>query len=179
MRFHLFAALVVAMMVVGLTACGGGGGSNPAPVVAVDVEFVSGTTSMIFVADVPGDGDIAEFEITYQVSAIGGNVYIDGTCTGGGLALLPEDGNVFEIGGDVLVWTELSVDGSTVGESFLIEEGTTVEFRLTVLAEARGDGFVQLVLEGIGWSPSLGEGDQIVVLPEGEFETMSIFMNYL
>ena len=27
--------------------------------------------------------------------------------------MLPEDGNVFEIGEDVLVWTELTSDGDT------------------------------------------------------------------
>ena len=177
MQFIRSLSAFVALLL--LAACGGGGTSAPVAEATIEVEFMSGTTSTLFMADVPGDGDIAQFEITYAVTAIGGDVYIDTTCTGGGLALLPEDGNVFEIGEDVLVWTELSVDGDSVGESFLVEAGTTVEFKLTVIAEARGDSFVQLVLEGIGWSSSPGEGDRMFVLPEGEFETMSIFMNYL
>jgi hypothetical protein len=162
--------------VLGLVACGGGGSSS-APVPPIKVTFLSATTNQSSLADEPGRGDVVEFKITYEVEAIGGERYIDETCTGGGLALLPEDGNVFEIGEDVLVFSELISDGDRISGSFLIEEGTKVVFTLTVVAEARSDGFAQLVLEGIGWSTTFGEGDRMVVL-SGEFRTSTVYLDY-
>jgi hypothetical protein len=195
--------MALLMTLFGATACGGGGQCHSAGPSCgddgycyddpyegpyddyydygyprVEVEFISGTTSVLFPTEVPGDGDVAEFTVTYRFVAHNVDVYVDATCTGGGMALLPEDGNVFEISEDVLVFTDLSVDGDSIGDSFLVERGTAVEFTLTVIAEARGDGFAQLILEGIGWSTSPGEGDRMFVLPEGEFATMPVFMNY-
>lgn len=174
-RFADFLCALVALL--GLTACGGGS-SAPAVEPTIEVEFLSGTTSMLDVAMTPGDGDMVMFEVTYEVTAIGGDVYVDETCTGGGIALLPEDGNVFEIGEDLLVFTELSSTAIRLPGCFLVEEGETEVFTLTVIAEARSDGFGQLLLEGVGWSASPGEGDQMFVLPIGEFETVAIWMDY-
>lgn len=173
--FSVFACVLVMFLLIG---CGGGGGSSD-DLPQIEVMFLSGSTSQMAVAMVPGEGDVVQFEITYLVTAIGGDIYVDNTCTGGGVALLPEDGNVFEIGEDVLVWIQLTADGDALGSSFLVEEGETAEFTLTVIAEARASGFAQLVLEGIGWSPFPGEGTEMLVLPEGEFETMSVFLDYM
>lgn len=161
-----------------LVACGGGGGGSTP--VGINVELISTEAANIFSAETPGDGDLAQLEVTYAVTASGGDVYVDDTCTGGGLDLLPADGNVFEleVGGDVIVFVELISTASRIPGSFVVEEGETEFFTLRVLVEAKSDGFAQLVLEGIGWSMSPGEGDQIIVLPDGEFATTPIFLNY-
>jgi hypothetical protein len=76
----------------------------------------------------------------------------------------------------------MTATGSTthadVANTFLVEEGDTETFTLTVNATATADAFAQVKLEAIGWDDAAGGDDNVFTfgLP-GIFKTDPLFLN--
>jgi len=189
MRFRfLCAAMALFVLIIGVGCGGGGGSSEPAVVTpaapvlpSLEVEFVSSTSTKTFVADKPGTGDVGEFVVTYLVTAIGGDVHVDNSCTEiEGLVFAP-DGNVFTVtnndSNDIFYFLSSTADVDSSG-SFRVREGETEAFMLTVIVIARADHFVQVSLEAIGWASTPGEGEEMLILDPEQFGTDGLFLNY-
>jgi hypothetical protein len=132
----------------------------------VEAELVSATASRIFTADDAGEADQAQFKIKFDVTALGEDMYIDRTVTGGQLDGVGAAGSGFQWAttSDSTTGTSTSAsisaadsDSSDTTTLYKINEGDTRTFTLTVTATASQDGYVGVQLTGINWTTTAGD----------------------
>lgn len=143
--------------------------------------LVSATESKTTTSDTSGVGDQGQFVIKYDVTAFDGDIYVDNTCT--------EDTDDSEAAAEGNSYTltnpssnsstcVLTSTGDNASNSFLVEEGETETFTLTVNVTASADAFVQLDMTAIGWVPTTaGQGTQLYTFNLDEFESDPLFLN--
>ncbi|MEK9160841.1 MAG: peptidoglycan-binding protein [Patescibacteria group bacterium] len=123
------------------------------------------------------DHDLATFEIVFEVTAFDANMYIDNTdpaLTGGGTA---HDLNL--TGSGTIVDSDIVADdtGIEATNSFLVEEGTTEEFTITVVVTPTADGLFQLDLGSVLYAVTDVDGTVDYTFNLDEFETDSVYLN--
>ncbi|MFZ4499975.1 MAG: peptidoglycan-binding domain-containing protein [Minisyncoccia bacterium] len=152
--------------------------------VGFNIELVSATETKTTTSDTSGTGDQGQFVIKYKITAFDGDIFIDNTCT--------EDNNGSEVStttsykitndGSNSTNCVMTATGSTThadyANSFLVEEGDSETFTLTVNVTATGDAFAQVSLEAIGWDHEAGGDDNVYdfALP-GDYKTDPLFLN--
>lgn len=127
--------------------------------VGIITEFVSSSYSKT-TSDTAGVNETVEFTLVYDVTAFDGDIYVDHTCGDEAVAALTTQTTVSadgDVDGDNTTCTSLTSTADEGNEGFLVAEGDTERFTVTILAnggEAGGAGTsVSFVgrLEGIGY----------------------------
>lgn len=152
----------------------------------IEVTFVSSDTT-IMVTDDPGEGDVATFNLVFNIKAIGDDVYIDRSCrenasnvAGQGIefSMLHKNKNTTSC----VLTSTASVDGVGALEKFEIDEEETEQFTLTVSATAQADHFAQMLLNSINWTTQSEEVADLFFNegfgPLSEFKTDTAFLNF-
>jgi hypothetical protein len=152
--------------------------------IGFNLEFVSATETKTVTADTSGTGDQGQFVIKYKITAFDGDIYIDNTCVEDNDGSEVATATSYSITNPTLNSTSCvqTATGSTthsdVANTFLVREGETETFTLTVNATAVSDGFAQVSLEAIGWDDAAGGDDNVYTfdLP-GIYKTDPLFLN--
>ena len=132
----------------------------------IGVTFVSKSATKTFVADETGENDQVTFEFVFDVTAFGADMFIDKDTIATSAPVTSTDGNSFST-------TSLSTTGTTTISSvttaddtdsndtstqYIVDEGTTRRFTITIVSEAGIDGIIQQEITGIKWGDT-GAGD--------------------
>lgn len=151
--------------------------------VGFNVEFVDSDAYISHAGDISNttDSDQGTFTITFDVTAFGGDVYIDGTKpdeTGGAT-----ESDLTVIGTDTYIDSSIvSPTGATLSGTinadarFLVEEDTTERFTITFVTEAGADGLFEVDLASILYALTDVDGDLTYTFNLEDFKTPSISM---
>ncbi len=128
------------------------------------------------------DHDEGTFKVVFDVTAFDGDAYIDATAphVAGTLA------SDYDMTGTATYISSLidsptaTSGGSGLTAGFLVNEGTTDRFTITVVAAAGADGFFKMSIEGIRYviGTAFAEGATSHAFNLDEFETESISLNF-
>lgn len=151
---------------------------------SITARLVQTSTEIVDPADSQGEGDRAEFEIVFDVTAVGGDIYLDGDYSS-----TSDDGLRFklETSGPTYRNTVISLSSATtnpsdkmiVGDrSYKIANGETRRFTLTSAIEASGDITARLQLLSLAWDIDNGDNHSKRYTPVPIFETNPLFLNY-
>jgi hypothetical protein len=154
------------------------------------VESDGWTTTNVTTSDTSGIDEQVTFEITLDITAVDGNIYIDdapciadnanGPAATDGLAWNVTNYADFDNAAATLTSCSVSTTATDTGDGFQILDGETEEFVLAVTITAfDASDFAQVTLEGIGWTGGAdGVGDRLF---EGslddDFKSASVFIN--
>lgn len=153
----------------------------------INVAYVSSTAVISHAGDINNtlDHDEGTFTITFDVTAFGADMYVDGTkpVEGTGSATVPHititgadtyiDSNIRSSTGAVLSG-DIDVDGE-----YLVVEGTTERFTITyVTAAATPGGLVQASLPGVTYGDAAATGNTLYNYNMAEFKTPSLNLNF-
>ncbi len=154
----------------------------------IEVEMVSTNIELEPAGD-PGEGQVGTFSIVFNITAHGDDAYIDHSCRenasnipGQGIeySMLHKNKNTTSCA----LTSTASLDGEAVEglAKFEIDEGSTEEFTLTVVATAQADHTTQVLLNSINWTT---QPDEVADLffnegfgPLSEFKTNTVFLNF-
>ncbi len=151
--------------------------------VGIVVEFVSADAEISHAGDVANttDSDQGTFTITFDVTAFGGNVYIDGTKpdeTGGAT-----ESDLFVSNTDTYVDSNItSPTGATLTGTidadarFKVNEDDTERFTITFVTTAGADGIFYIELDSILYALTDVDGDIQYTFNLDDFKTPSINM---
>ena len=152
------------------TAVGGAHGTFDAGITA---EFVSADET---VTSPETGADRATLEIVFDVTAFDTDVYVDGSAitdeTGGSGAY--QDIVVNNAVGTGVVTTTAD---SKANDTYLVREGETERFTVTINAPAGTDGFVSAALESILYATSAVDGDTVYNFNMGDYKTDSVYLD--
>lgn len=143
--------------------------------VEASANLVTESNYLVSAADpeIAGSGDIYAFEVEFQVTAQGGDVYLGKSGMDWGKA--PGSNGRTETEG-----ASLAANGTTANDTstaFRINEGDTRTFTATVVLRAVEDGWSGVQITSLNWgTDSSGIGRQ---LPLSNFETDLRYMNYI
>lgn len=186
---RMLLAVVAVFVSLFFVGCGGGGGStSSAPVGVMTAEWMSSGVWVSHVADpsVPGDADEGTFQIEFDVTANGGDIWLNATkpdLSGDGHAMGLE--LVFNGKGDavLLATTLVSPSGATmtgvpgVDARFLIRSGETERFQMTAVVRALADGFYVVRIGDIVYGDESGGSDVSYVGDLDLFFTPDLFLS--
>lgn len=151
--------------------------------IGIAVKFVSSDAEISHAGDVANttDSDQGTFTITFDVTAFGGDVYIDGTKpdeTGGAT-----ESDLFVSNTDTYVDSNItSPTGATLSGTqdadarFLVNEDETERFTVTFVTTAGADGLFQVELDSILYALTDVDGDLQYTFNLDDFKTPSINM---
>jgi hypothetical protein len=151
------------------------GGAHAVYDVGIQAEFVSANET-VRTGSLANDPDIADFTIVFDVTAFGGDAYIDGDIVAGAVAAVGTDGLVWATTTDSTTGTStsgftavgtatLSASGDTSDDTttsgsaeFKIDEDETRTFTFKVSVPAGGDNVnVGTRITGIKWDTATGD----------------------
>ena len=131
-----------------------------------------------------GDDDQATFTITFDVTAFGGDIYLDGTSpslTGAGAITdlsLVTTGTVALTSAVLTSPSGATMTGTINADSrFLVEEGQTERFMITVISTVSADGLTHLKLDDIVYALTDVTGTTSYTFNLDDFKTADIYMN--
>ena len=150
----------------------------------INVAFVSSSATISHAGDINNttDSDEATFVITFDVTAFGADMYVDGTepVEGTGSASIH---HVTISGTDTLVDANIrSSTGAVLGGAldadgwYEVVEGTTERFIITYISRAGADGLSQATLGGLSYGTDAATGTILYNYNLAEFKTPSINM---
>ena len=141
--------------------------------VGMNAKFVS-SSAVITNSDTAAIPDRGTFTIVFDVTAFDGDVYVDGT----DIALETGGGATYQdilVDGGVGTGVVTSNADDAAFTTFLVEEGTTERFTLTLDA-AGTDAFAKASLESILYALTAIDGDVLYTFNMADYETDSIFL---
>src|SRR3989338_5166843 len=125
----------------------------------------------VIVGGFAGEDDEVTFNLAFTVTAVDGDVYIDNTCTedaDGTLVIgdAPDGFNYSQTTGtlaSIALTCSFTTDDATLStDRWLVPDGQNRTFKVAVNAIADvGSSFVQVTLEGLGWSEADEAGDRL------------------
>lgn len=142
------------------------------------VELVE-TSATVDYGDVTAtnDHDLATFAMTFEVTAFDADMYIDNTdpaLTGGGTAHdLTLTGSGTVVDADITA-ADNSIEATN---SFLVEEGQSEEFTITVVITPTSDGLFQLALGSVLYATTDVDGTVEYTFNLEDFLTESVYLN--
>lgn len=153
----------------------------------IGVELVSVSSTKTSDADpaTSGSADQAQYIIKYDITAFGGDMYVDNSCVEDNDGSEVSTATSYSVTNDgdnttacVMQASGTDSDATDSANTFLVDEGDTREFTLTVNVTATASDFAAVSLEAIGWDNAAGGDDNVFDfdLP-GEFETDPIYLN--
>ena len=157
--------------------------------VSISTEFVSSEAVIVEPADAPGEKDVATFVVTFLVSAEGGDAFLDKSCK-------ENSANVDGQGVEYFLRTKsqntpiacvFAVTDGILGDgdfSYIVPEGESREFALSVSVQADADHTTQMLLGSLNWGIEGGEAnvDQFYSTgfgPASEYKTDMLFLNVM
>lgn len=151
--------------------------------VSFNVTFVESDSEISHAGDISNatDSDQGTFTITFDVTAFGGNIYIDGTKpdeTGGTTESdLAVTGTDTYVDSNIRSSTGATLTGTEDGDArYLVEEDTTERFTITFVTEAGADGLFQVSLGSILYALTDVDGDITYTFGLEDFKTPSLSM---
>lgn len=143
--------------------------------VSKDVEVAEGDPAATL------DSDLATFTYVFDVTAFDGDAYIDATdpaLTGGGTA----HDLTLNQGTGTVVDADIEADDDTIEatNSFLVEEGETERFTITVIVTPTADGLFQLDVDSVLYAPeAIGDLDGTIdyTFDLDEFRSSAVYLN--
>jgi hypothetical protein len=153
--------------------------------IGFNLELVSTSETKTVTSETSGTGDQAQFVIKYKITAFDGDIYVDNTCvedTDGASEVSTATSYYITNNGSNSTSCIVTATGSTThgdyANSFLVRDGESETFTLTVNATASTDAFAQVQLEAIGWDDAAGGDDNVYTfdLP-GDYKTDPLFLN--
>ena len=153
----------------------------------ISVSLVSATKTKSFGADEAGEDDQGTYEIVFDVTAFGDDMFID---------LSAEDNNAIDAAGQGVVYDITSNTGTTTVASALvessssdsndtstalqIEENDTRQFTLQVVLTASTTGSHEVFVESINWGTASDDTNaNYYTFNLGDFKTGSLLLNAL
>ncbi len=153
------------------------------------VEFVSSSAVKTFTAESAGQDDQGTYEIVFDVTAFGGNMYVDRESADETAGDDAGEGVIFDInstaGVPALSSNLLEAAGTESGDTanvFQVLDDETRRFTLTVVLTADTtptDGSHQVYIESINWDNEAGDTtpDFFYTFNLGDFKTPYLFLN--
>lgn len=150
----------------------------------INVAFVSSSAVITHTGDPAGtnDHDQGTFKIAFDVTAFDGDMYFDGTApTDAGTAEhdLAIAGAETVLGSVITSTSGATLSGTVnVDARFLIEEGTTESFEITVTLAPTADGYFELSMTDFIYAITDVTGDVAYTFNLDEFKTPQLYMNF-
>lgn len=152
---------------------------------SLKVDFVSSSADVI-VSEEPGQSDIAQFQIDFDVTAVDGDIYLDNSCKENGpdvagqgveYTLVAKNKN-----SSVCVFSGLTSEGGDTLTSFIVPEGDTRSFSLTVSVIGSEDHFTKMALVSLNGTTDVTDATPDQFYKNGlgamsEFVTPTVFVN--
>jgi len=147
----------------------------------ISIEPVSKSAQRTFVADDTGESDQGTFEIVFEVTAFGEDIYIDNSTPAedndGSEVTTSASYSVSNPGNNTSVGTLSATGGDYDDEtnSWKVAEGDTAEFTLEVIVTATSSSNAYVTLEALGYAFSDANGTHVFTVPaESGFKTSAI-----
>ena len=140
--------------------------------VGMNAKFVS-SSAVITNSDTAAIPDRGTFKIVFDVTAFDGDIYVDGTAIANDAGGATYQDILVDGGVGTGVITSNADDAANT--TFLVEEGTTERFTLTLDA-AGTDAFAKASLESILYALTAIDGDVLYTFDMSDYEADSIFL---
>jgi len=147
---------------------------------AFNVELVS-TDADVVAGELAGESDRGVFTITWDITSFGADIFIgtssdeddDDAEDGAGYSV-----NAVVTGTSTATFTCSGCDTDATSGAFMVDEGTTERFTLTVNQFASSDTFFEVQLETIGWSAGADDTADANIFTFGleDFDAGPIFL---
>jgi len=150
----------------------------------INVAFVSSSATITHTGDPAGtnDHDQGTFKIAFDVTAFDGDMYFDGTApTEAGTAEhdLAIAGAETVLGSVITSTSGATLSGTVNADArFLIKEGTTESFEITVTLAPTADGYFELSMSDFIYAITDATGDVAYTFNLDEFKTPQLYMNF-
>ena len=150
----------------------------------INVAFVSSSATITHTGDPTGtnDHDQGTFKIAFDVTAFDGDMYFDGTApTEAGTAEhdLAIAGAETVLGSVITSTSGATLSGTVNADArFLIKEGTTESFEITVTLAPTADGYFELSMSDFIYAITDATGDVAYTFNLDEFKTPQLYMNF-
>lgn len=143
------------------------------------VTLVSVDSEVTYVADpnVPTDADQATYTIKFDVEAFGADAYIDEDADEDLAGVVANEYTVSNASNTATEVFTSTADHET--NSYLVEEGTTETFTLTVVLAATADNFADVTLTTVGWAATDVTYTDAYTFNLDEFQTDPVYLNFI
>ena len=152
--------------------------------VGMMVEFVSASATVTHSGDPAGtnDHDQGTFKIKFDVTAFDGDIYLDGTApTEAGTAEHDLDiaGAETVLGSVITSTSGATLSGIVNADArFLIEEGQTETFEISVTLAPTADGYFEVSVADLIYATTDVTGDTAYTFNLDEFKTPQLYLNF-
>ncbi len=161
------------------------GGNIELRVDGMSVEFVSGTVANVFSADDANESDKKTFNLKFEVTASGDDVYLDRSTqqtlspSGSAAGIAWATTSDSDMASTSAVSSVLSnVDGSTGGDttdSYKVTKDSTRTFNLAITVTAGDEGYLGAMLTGINWDTDSSVGTDYYTQHLDDFKVSPVF----